>query len=151
MKCEQCEDALIDYVHGELPDAESTAVASHLAQCSGCALSFCRLRADVQGIVSAYAEPPRPEVGAALRARVAAQVESGSNSAPSLWSRIRRFVLAPVPAYGVAVAAALPLVVWGASVLTEDPAAADSDPIELKPAVIRDYDATKPFRDPRIL
>ncbi len=142
MNCEACETLLIDHLHGELPDAERHGVAGHLTECSECALAFCRLAADVQGIAAAYEVRPRPSVRDQLRERVSAEFR------PSLLRRAWAFATRPVPAYGVACAAAIPLLLWAVS--PAPPVAqesADPVPTASKPARIHDYDATVPLFD----
>jgi anti-sigma factor RsiW len=144
VNCEHCQQHLIDHVHDELGAEDSKAIAMHLAQCSECALEYCRLRADVEGIARAYAESPSPVVREALRARVEREFS------PTLLRRLARVLTAPVPIYGAAMAAALPLLVWFATdVIREGPGELPTS-IE-RPAKIIDYDATTPLVDPRIL
>lgn len=146
MNCETCETLLIDHLHGELPSADRHAVAGHLTECSECALAFCRLAADVEGIAAAYEVVPSASARNELRERVSAEFR------PSLLRRAWAFATRPVPAYGVACAAAIPLLLWAVSPAppatqeTTDPAPAAS-----KPARIHDYDASTSLRDPRIL
>ncbi len=144
MNCEDCQQQLIDYVHDELDAGNGEVIAVHLAQCSSCALEYCRLRADVEGIARAYCESPSPIVREALRERV------NREFAPSLLRRIARVLTRPVPVYGAAVAAVLPVLVWIASdVLRETPSPTPSA-VE-RPAKITDYDATRPLVDRSIL
>lgn len=134
MNCEHCQDRLIDFAHRELVASEHTGVAGHLAQCADCALEYCRLQADMQGIAAAHDDDaPRPEIAAALRERVAAAV------APPWWRRMLAPLRRPVPMYGALLAAAAPVVVWLATSLggaQGDPPAAVTDP------TITHYDAT---------
>lgn len=136
MSCEHCQDHLIDFAHRELDDAAYAAIAGHLAQCPECALEYCRLQADLQGIAAAHTDDaPRPEVAAALRERVAVAMT------PPLWRRWTSPLLRPIPIYGAVLAAALPLVVWLAVALRASqppspPTAVSNDP------TITHYDAT---------
>lgn len=146
MNCDTCEPLLIDHLHGELANEERRPVAAHLTECSACALAYCRLAADVQGIAAAYAVQPSDSTRDRLRERVAAEFR------PSVWRRMWRFVAQPVPAYGVACAAAIPLLLWAVS--PAPPATSETDeaaPAVSKPARILDYDASTSLRDPRIL
>ena len=145
MKCEACQSLLIDHVHGELSPDEHTDVARHLATCSSCALESCRLRADLEGLLDAYAdEAPRPEVARVLRSKVEAAV-----SRP-WWHRPLTVLTRPIPFYGAMAAAALPVLVW-LGVGLRDGAAVEPAPTPLRP-VILDYDATSILRpDPNLL
>jgi anti-sigma factor RsiW len=142
--CEDCQQQLIDYVHDELGTDDGKTIAVHLAQCSDCALEYCRLRADVEGIARAYCDSPSPTMREALRARVEREF------APSLLRRMLRVLTRPVPMYGAAAAAAIPLLVWIASDVVRNERTDSPSAVE-RPAKITDYDATTPLVDPRIL
>jgi anti-sigma factor RsiW len=144
VNCEDCQQHLIDYVHDELGSEEGKGIAVHLAQCSSCALEYCRLRADVEGIARAYCESPSPVVREALRERV------NQEFAPSLLRRLARVLTRPVPVYGAAVAAVLPVLVWIATDVLRDAPSAAPSAVE-RPAKITDYDATRPLVDRNIL
>jgi anti-sigma factor RsiW len=144
VNCEHCQQQLIDYVHDELGADEGKAIAVHLAQCSDCALEYCRLRADVDGIARAYCDSPSPAVRDELRARVQREF------APPLWRRLARVLTRPVPIYGAAVAAVVPLLVWVATDVIRHAPGREPTAIE-RPAKITDYDATMPLVDSRIL
>ncbi|MCA9549252.1 MAG: zf-HC2 domain-containing protein [Myxococcales bacterium] len=60
---------LVDHHFGELPEDLNLQVARHLAECPSCALEYCRLRADLEGL-SSLEEAPPARLHAALRARV---------------------------------------------------------------------------------
>ncbi len=106
MDCQSCQDELIDYVYDELPDARRRAVSRHLGRCSSCALEFCQQREELDGLTRAFAEAPGEHVRAALRAEVE------RSFGPPLWRRLLRAWTRPVPAYGVAVAGLLPVLLW---------------------------------------
>jgi anti-sigma factor RsiW len=144
VNCEHCQEQLIDYVHDELGAEAGKAIAVHLAQCSSCALEYCRLRADVEGIARAYCESPSPVVREALRDRVHREF------APSLLGRLARVLKRPVPVYGAAVAAVLPVLVWIATDVVRDERTHAPSAVE-RPAKITDYDATRPLVDRNIL
>ena len=140
MNCQQCQEDLIGYVHEELEAPVRDSISLHLAQCSDCALEFCRLRADVEGIVRAYEEAPSSKTSQDLRRRVQERF------APAWWQRLGRAIRQPVPIYAVAAAAAVPFLVWFAAETADERPAATQ-----RPAAIDQYDATSPLHDPRIL
>ena len=106
MDCPECEPRLIDYASHELPEDERVGVARHLAGCPRCALEYCRLQADLEGIAEAHAESPRPEVFAALRREVARGFR------PAWWTRTWRVLARPVPMYGALLVALVPAALW---------------------------------------
>lgn len=139
MKCEDCQPVLIDHAYAELAPEEGAAVARHLAGCPTCALAFCRLRADLDGVLQVASEAP-PE---RLRLRLRAEVERSFR--PPWWRRARGVVLQPVPAYALLVAALVPALAWLASDargrLGADPQlSAESEPLRM-----RGYDAAAPL------
>ncbi len=138
MHCPDCESCLIDYASHELPEQERAEVAGHLATCSGCALEYCRLQADLEGIVEAHAEVPSARAYRKLRRAVAEEYGA------SWRSRARGFFVRPVPMYGAVLAGLVPIAVWAALAFglvaertpprTPSPAAPD--------ATLINYDAT---------
>lgn len=142
MNCDACEPELIDYAHGEIDDETRTEVARHLAGCSACALEYCRLQADLQGIVAAHAEAPRARVYHMLRRKVAAA------HGPSWWLRTREVFARPVPMYGAVLAGLLPVVAWVATSWTQPVASTAMEtggppPVTTHDAALRDYDGTE--------
>jgi anti-sigma factor RsiW len=144
VNCEECQQNLIDHVHEELEPPVHKSISIHLAQCSDCALEFCRLRADVEGIARAYEETPAPQTADRLRRRVE------RHFAPPWWRRLARALKQPVPVYAAAAAAAVPMLVWLAAESTGG-TTNDTRPTVERPAAIDHYDATTPLQDPRIL
>lgn len=134
MRCEDCRDQLIDHWHDELPADVRLGVALHLAECSDCALAYCRLHADLGGIAHAYNEAPRSEVRDALRRRVEQRFS------PSWWRRAWRFAARPVPAYGAALVCMIPVAGWllSAYAPAQEPGATQT----ARPAKVTGYDAT---------
>jgi anti-sigma factor RsiW len=72
MTCERIQDSLFEHLHRELPRAEQRSVAEHLAGCADCALEYCRLDAELSGLVEALEVEPPAALEAALLARVQA-------------------------------------------------------------------------------
>lgn len=140
MDCPNCEAQLIDYTSGELGDDERVAIARHLADCPTCAMEYCRIQADLDGIAQAHCETPRPEVFAALRKQVAAEVR------PSMPTRAWRMLARPVPMYGVLLATLIPAGIWLVTANIPRPSAvmpkAPSLGAIATPTLI-DYDATE--------
>jgi anti-sigma factor RsiW len=105
MNCDEHGASLIHQAYGELDPAERGPLLRHLARCSACALEYCRLLADLDGIQASLDEPP-----AALGRKVRAALER------ELRPRgIRRVVSAlrrPIPAYALCAAVLLPLALW---------------------------------------
>lgn len=134
MRCEDCDALLIDHAHGELDPPTRAAVTRHLASCPTCAVAFCRLRADLDGVLQATAEAPPP----AVRARLRAEVE---RSFRPTWRRRAWTAFArPVPAYAVLAALAVPAVMW-LVVTTRGP---ERTP-ETGPPRLSGYDAAAPL------
>lgn len=143
MNCEDTLLTLTDHHHEALPAEQARAVAEHLGTCGDCAQAYCRLQAQLRGIGAAYAERPSTAMREALRARVQAEF------VPSRTARLLAFVRRPIPAYGAALAAAVPLVAWLAMRGAEAPES-DRVPSPPAPARIHDYDATVPLLDPSV-
>ena len=127
------------YEASELPEGERVDVARHLAQCSACALEYCRLQADLEGIAEAHVEAPRPQVFEQLRREVARHTQ------PLWWSRSWQALRRPVPMYGAVLAGLVPAVLWLASLAQLSP---DDTPIDgttrVPTQTLTDYDATEP-------
>lgn len=139
MNCEDVLHKLSDHHHETLEDDDAVAVAEHLGTCGACAQAYCRLQAQLRGIGAAYAERPSARVREALRAEVRTAF------APKPSRRLVAFLRRPIPAYGAALAAAVPLIAW----LAVRPAKPDPAPTTQPPAPARihDYDATVPLMD----
>ncbi len=137
MNCPDCEDRLIDYASAELADPARVAVSRHLAGCSACALSYCRLQADLDGIVEAHAEAPRARVFHRLRRKVAAE------HGPPWWTRPHRWLAQPVPMYGAVLACLLPVALWMVSTMGRPQIAAPTPSATPAPASLIHYDATQ--------
>lgn len=142
MNCDEALHALTDHHHETLPAEQAVAVAEHLGSCGACAQAYCRLQAQLRGIGAAYAERPSNETRAALRAAVREEFQ------PKPSRRVLAFLRRPVPAYGAALAAAIPLAAW----IFAAPAEPESVPdrgtaYPPAPARIHDYDATVPLLD----
>ena len=105
MNCDEYRALLTHHAWGELGPAERGPVSSHLARCPACAVEYCRLLADLDGIQASLEDPP-----AALGRKVRAAVERElrPRGIRRVWSALRR----PIPAYAVAVALLLPIGVW---------------------------------------
>jgi anti-sigma factor RsiW len=135
MNCDDCQDGLIDFAHHELAGEARTRIAEHLTHCAECALEYCRLQADLHGIVIAHDDDaPGDHVRAALRARVAAAIT------PPWWRRLAAPLRRPIPMYGAVLAAAVPLAVWIATALGR-PEPRPTPPAS-SPPTITHYDAT---------
>lgn len=121
---EQCkyDSQVLDYLYGELAEAERAAFASHLATCSECnqevvALSMVRKK---------VAALPKPSLEPAAAARMTAQLMEaaigssktksvgGGRMVPFPSGRVRRFLAHPATALFTVAAAAMLLVVFGA-------------------------------------
>lgn len=145
MDCRHCTDHLIDYASHELAAPKRAEVARHLGECSACALEFCRLSADLEGLTEAHCETPRPEVFAALRRRVAEQVRPGPMTRAARW--LPSILSRPIPMYGALLLATVPAGLWLATrMLSPSPSPAPAlDPTRaVAPVVLTDYDATAP-------
>jgi anti-sigma factor RsiW len=148
MHCPDCESQLIDYACHELPDSERAAMAGHLAQCSGCALEYCRLQADLEGITEANTQAPRARVFHQLRRELAREYGA------SWWARARGLFVRPVPIYGAVLVSMVPVALWVFSVAlavpslpttTSSPGTPSSTAPGTPPsATLTDYGATEP-------
>lgn len=136
MHCTDCEPLLIDHACAQLDDLVHAEVARHLAGCSACALEYCRLQADLAGIVEAHAETPNARVYHQLRRRVAAEV------APRWWSRPWHLLLRPIPVYGAVLVGLVPAALWLASAAVRPTDAQAPPRTEPRAATLSDYDAT---------
>lgn len=146
MNCDECKSHLIDHAYGELPPGDAAPVARHLSECSACALEFCRLRADLDGVTQAHVQSPAPSVAHRLRTRVQAHF------APPWWRRAAVIFSKPVPVYGAMAAAVVPLAVWLGINAAVDTTQVDRPRPPAGPALIEDYDATNVLRvDPNLL
>ncbi len=142
MNCDEALQKLTDHHHGTLADQEAVALAEHLGSCGSCAQAYCRLQAQLRGIGAAYVERPSDRIRASLRDAVRNEFE------PKPSRRVLAFLRRPVPAYGAALAAAIPLAAWIAAAPAEPeamPARGTAQPPP--PARIHDYDATVPLFD----
>ena len=140
MKCEESDTHLLDLIHDELDAPVRAEVLRHLAGCPACALRYCQLRADLEG-VSMSAEAPPP----ILRRKVRRAVELAFR--PPWWRRAVDVWRRPIPAYGIVVASVAPVVAWaaisfGPAVLGDPPAPA---PTPAPSPRIIDYDAMVPL------
>jgi anti-sigma factor RsiW len=106
MSCDEYQELMIDFHHGELHPAERRRVAAHLTSCPACAMEYCRLQVDLAGLTESLTSGPRPEVGARLRERVRREFR------PPWWRRLLRVGALPIPAYQTALAVAAVLLVW---------------------------------------
>ena len=140
--CASCDEHLIDYAYHELVESLRSEVARHLADCPTCALAYCRLQADLDGVLEAVSEAP-PQ---AVQRRIRDQLERSFG--PSLWTRTVALWRRPVPAYGMVVASLVPMVFWLATALRASPvvvaASATTTPPSRPPALI-DYDSMLPL------
>ena len=140
LSCTACDELLIDHVYGETESAQRGAVARHLAECSSCALAFCRLKADLDGVLAAAVEAPP----AALRRRI--RTEVARSFGRRWWDRALELWRRPVPAYGMLLASLVPMLAW-AALSARPPAIADDaapDRAPRPPALI-DYDSMVPL------
>ena len=148
MDCERCDRALIDHAHGELEAAERGEVTRHLASCPTCAVAYCRLCADLDGVLLATACAPPARVRQGIRAELARSFR------PPWWRRALAFGRAPVPAYALVAALLLPAALWlarGRGAPQGDAARADlsTHAAEAAPPRLGGYDAAAPLAPPR--
>ncbi len=106
MSCEVCRDNLVLLLHDELDAALAREVAEHVRGCDACAVEYCRVHLDLVAVVEALELEPPAHVHAALRTKIA------EHFAPRPWTRVLASLRKPVPAYGLALAAMVPLVLW---------------------------------------
>ncbi len=142
LDCASCDEHLIDYAYQELAEAMRSKVARHLADCPTCALAYCRLRADLDGVLEAVSEAP-PH---AVRRRLRDQLERSFG--PSLWTRAVALWRRPVPAYGMVLASLVPVVFWLATALRATPVVAAAPVITSppsRPPALIDYDSMLPL------
>jgi hypothetical protein len=97
---------LVHHAYGELELAQRARLLHHLARCSACALEYCRLLADLDGIQASLEDPP-----AALGRKIRAAVERELR--PRGLRRVAFALRRPIPAYALAAALLLPLAMWG--------------------------------------
>lgn len=103
MNCETIQAHLVDYLNQELPAAEQTALAAHLATCAACQAE---LHA-TQRLWQTLSRVPVPEPSAQLRPEFYAmlatfrQPEPPAYSLQGLWHRLRTLAL-PRPAVRLA-------------------------------------------------
>lgn len=119
---------LIHHAYAELGPAERAPLLRHLARCPACALEYCRLLADLDGIQASLDDPP-----AALGRRVRSALERELR--PRGMRRIVAALRRPIPAYALAaalllpVALLLPIAPWGRHPGRENgPHAGSADP-----------------------
>jgi anti-sigma factor RsiW len=139
MKCEDCQELLVEFIHRELDAARRGVLTQHLAGCGECARSCCQLQAEFDDISFALSEKPP----AALRERIRGEVEK--HFTPSWWRRALELVSHPIPAYGALTFAALPLVLWGVttrSIPPSDPPAAGNKAPTAQETRVKHYDAS---------
>ena len=105
-KCESCRERLIDHHYRELALEDARSTAEHLADCAACALEYCRLSAALAGFRELDREAPRPEVGLALREKVAAEFR------PSFFGSLARLCVMRVPIYQPALLLLVLFVLW---------------------------------------
>lgn len=144
MNCQDVADSLIDYAHDELEPSEAREVTAHLSTCRDCALQFCQLRADLAGISPALSETPRTEV----RAKLIRQVDREFRL--PFWKRLSAQAFRRVPAYGLAVAALIPIAIWAATSwqLTErDDSVRPSPQATVNEPVLQDFDGARSLPD----
>jgi anti-sigma factor RsiW len=105
MNCDDYRALLTDHAHAEVGPAERRPLLRHLARCSACALEYCRLLADLDGIQASLEDPP-----AALGRKVRAAFERELR--PRGIRRISSALRRPIPAYALAAALLLPIALW---------------------------------------
>ncbi len=142
LDCASCDEYLIDYAYQELAASLRSEVARHLADCPTCALAYCRLRADLDGVLEAVIEAPPHAVRRRLRD------ELTRSFGPSFGARILALWRRPVPAYGMVVASLVPVMFWLATALRASPVVAAAATAGLPPArppALIDYDSMLPL------
>ena len=135
MKCEDCQELLVEHLHRELGTRQRCAVTTHLGECGECATACCRLQTELDDIALALTEAPRPAVREALRARVEREFS------PPWWKQAFAVLAHPVPAYGAVALAMLPLIIWGSPIdlLATESSSAQTPNAEAR---IKNYDAS---------
>jgi anti-sigma factor RsiW len=118
MSCESCRDHMPELVFDELAPALRATIVEHVTQCPECALEHARWSLDLAAIAPALEAEPPEAVTDALRRRVEREFVP-------LWGRVLAALRAPVPAYGVAAALVIPLVLWS---LARPPAQPPAEP-----------------------
>jgi anti-sigma factor RsiW len=121
MNCDDQRALLIHHAYAELGPSERASLSRHLARCSACALEYCRLLADIDGIQASLEEPP-----AALGRQVRAALERELR--PRGMRRIAVALRRPIPAYALGAALLLPIALWGRPVDRESGNPSDADP-----------------------
>jgi anti-sigma factor RsiW len=105
MNCDDHRALLTHHAHAELGPAERGPLSRHLARCSACALEYCRLLADLDGIQASLEAPP---AALARKVRAALERELRPRGIRRISSALRR----PIPVYALAAALLLPIVLW---------------------------------------
>ncbi len=140
LSCSACDALMIDHAYGETGDDDRVAVARHLATCSTCALAFCRLKADLDGVLEATVMAPP----GALRRRIRAEV--AKSFGPRWTTRLLDLWRRPVPAYGVVFASLIPVMIWVAATFRP---ATEAVSVEVsrdsRPPALIDYDSMVPL------
>ena len=108
MKCRACQDLLFEFVHDELGRETKGVVQGHLTSCQECALCFCRLQLEQAEMAAAWAQEPPDHVYPKLRSRIQRRLR------PSWPRRLVTMARHPIPAYGLVLAATVPLLLWSA-------------------------------------
>lgn len=137
MKCERCLELLIEHAHGELDWVTRGAVSVHLGDCGDCATAYCRLEADIAGILDAHAQAPPAGVRERLRARVEQEF------APPWWRRALDTVTRPIPAYGALALSAVPFLIWLAAATSETKTDSEAAKAAASTPRVEAYDATR--------
>lgn len=105
MNCDDHRALLTHHAYAELGPTERGPLLMHLARCPACALEYCRLLADLDGVQASLEDPP-----AALGRKVRAAVERELR--PRGLRRLSSALRRPIPAYALAAALLLPLALW---------------------------------------
>jgi len=140
LSCAACDALMIDHVYGETGDDDRSAVARHLATCPTCALAFCRLKADLDGVLEATVMAPP----GALRRRI--REEMAKSFGPRWTTRLLDLWRRPVPVYGVVFASLIPVMIWVAATLRPPGEAALREEVsDSPPPALTDYDSMVPL------
>jgi anti-sigma factor RsiW len=105
MNCDDPRALLIHHAYAELGPSERAPLLRHLARCPACALEYCRLLADLDGVQALLEEPPAA-LGRQLRAALERELR------PRGIRRVVAAVRRPIPAYALAAALLLPIALW---------------------------------------